>query len=91
MAEVSGEDIAECAERINALWGIKVSRSGHERSASEAAANLMSGTGLLYESPELLEMLERAIEVGYAAALSHVEDGRYDDDIRDSWRTELFE
>lgn len=91
MAEVSNEDISECAERVSILWGVEVSGSGHERSASEAAANLMSAGGFLYEAPALLDMLTQAIEVGYAAALKAVEDGDYDDEIRHSWRTALFE
>lgn len=51
----------------------------------------MSGSGLLYEVPELLDLLEQAIQVGCAAALKAVEDGRYGREIRGSWRIELFE
>ncbi|GGU53460.1 hypothetical protein GCM10010211_17740 [Streptomyces albospinus] len=60
------------------------------RAASEAAANLCSGSGYVYAPTELVEAFTRAIEVGYAAALSAVRDGEFDEDIR-GWRPQLFE
>lgn len=75
MAEVSSEELDDCVQRISGLWGIEVDGSGHEHAAGEAAANLMSGTGLLYMPPEVLRMLRQAIEIGYAAALKSAEDG----------------
>ncbi|CNF01156.1 Uncharacterised protein [Mycobacterium tuberculosis] len=75
MAEVSTEELDDCVRRISGLWGIEVDDSGHEHAAGEAAASLMSGSGLLYVPPEILRMLRQAIEIGYAAALKSVEDG----------------
>ncbi|MFF1690872.1 MULTISPECIES: hypothetical protein [unclassified Streptomyces] len=60
------------------------------RLASEAAANLHSGSGYLYAPTEVLEAFTRAIEVGYAAALQDVRRGNLDMDIQ-GWRPELFE
>jgi hypothetical protein len=56
--------------------------------ASEAAANLMSGWGILAAPREVLEMIRQAIETGYAMALEHVRDGQFDDQIA-MWRPEL--
>jgi hypothetical protein len=91
MGDVSGEDVEEWSRAMSALWGNEVDGTGHERAASEAAANLMSSSGLLYVPSEVLSMLTQAIEVGYANALRAVENGDYDGEIRHSWRTDLFE
>ncbi|MEU8122190.1 hypothetical protein AB0C21_26085 [Spirillospora sp. NPDC049024] len=75
MAEVSSEELDDCVQRISGLWAIEVGGSNHERAAGEAAANLMSDSGLLYAPSEVLHMLREAMEIGYAAALNSVEDG----------------
>ncbi|MFI0352522.1 hypothetical protein [Actinomadura sp. 9N407] len=74
MPEVSSGELDDCIQRIGALWEIEVDGSGHERTVGEAAANLMSGSGLLYVPSEVLHMLTQAIEIGYAAALKSAED-----------------
>ncbi|NGO76762.1 hypothetical protein G6045_13960 [Streptomyces sp. YC504] len=61
-----------------------------ERAASNAAANLISGSGYLYAPTEVLEAFSRAVEIGYAAALRAVRQGEHDEDIRE-WRPDLFE
>lgn len=75
MADVSSEELDDCVQRIGGLWAIEVGGSGYERAAGEVAANLMSGSGLLYAPSEILNMLREAMEIGYAAALKSVEDG----------------
>ncbi|MGW6405272.1 hypothetical protein [Streptomyces sp. NPDC055134] len=60
------------------------------RAASEAAASLHSGSGYLYAPAAVLEAFSRAIEIGYAAALQDMREGKLDADI-EQWRPELFE
>ncbi|MER6811057.1 hypothetical protein ABT299_17425 [Spirillospora sp. NPDC000708] len=91
MTDASSEELEGCIRTIDALWGLRVDGSGHESSAREAAANLMSGTGFMDAPQELLEMLDKAIEVGYAAALRAVEDGEYDVQIKHEWRAGMLE
>ncbi|OEU86682.1 hypothetical protein DB35_23745 [Streptomyces abyssalis] len=49
--------------------------------AGQAAAMLMSGGGFVHEPVEVLTMLTQAIEVGYAAALADLRNGRLEDRI----------
>ncbi|MFJ2756136.1 hypothetical protein ACIO3S_11095 [Nocardioides sp. NPDC087217] len=60
------------------------------RTASEAAANLASGSGYLHAPTELIEAFTRAIEVGYAAALADIRRGDLDSVI-EGWRPDLFQ
>lgn len=79
MAEMSEAQIESGTRAMAMLWRNHVDGSGHERPAGEAAANLMSESGLLDAPSEVLRMLTDAIEVGYAAALTEVRDGLHDD------------
>ncbi|HEV7934911.1 MAG TPA: hypothetical protein VGP70_21695 [Actinomadura sp.] len=91
MTDASSDELDGCIRTIDALWADQVDGSGHEASAREAAANLMSGSGFMDAPYDVLRMLTNAIEVGYAAALRAVEDGEYDDKIQNEWRAGMLE
>jgi hypothetical protein len=61
---------------------MEVANRGYERQADHAAGMLLSGSGLQAVAPgEILELVDRAIQVGYMAALKEVQSGIHDDDI----------
>jgi hypothetical protein len=90
MADVSEEEVDDWVDAIARLHGITVEGSGDGRAAEEAAANLLSELGYQDAPMHILQMFSQAIEIGYATALRHVRDGRFDDDIR-QWRPDLAE
>ncbi|MFE5868759.1 hypothetical protein ACFQ6V_08905 [Streptomyces roseifaciens] len=89
MTATSKEQLDELIQVVANLH-IATVRDEDARVASEAAANLCSGTGFLNAPMEVLQMFAQAIEVGYAAALHDVRDGAFDERVRD-WRPDLFE
>ncbi|GAA1038905.1 hypothetical protein [Streptomyces murinus] len=63
-------------------------RETHYRSAYGAAANICSG--IFDTIPEALhDVVHQAVMAGYAAALSDMEEGRLDDQVRE--RSEIIE
>ncbi|MEU1789987.1 hypothetical protein ABZ553_29775 [Streptomyces sparsogenes] len=63
-------------------------RDTHHRSAYDAAANICSG--IFDTIPEVLhDVVHEAVMAGYAAALSDLEDGKLDDQVRE--RSEIIE
>ena len=62
----------------------------HERQARHASAILLSGSGIISTgaTSEMIELVERALQIGYVAALKEVEGGDHDDDIL-QWRPDL--
>jgi hypothetical protein len=89
MTDTPQEQLDGFVRAINDLHLATV-RDEDARAASEAAANLHSGSGYLHAPMEVLEAFSRAIEIGYAAALQDVRQGHLDMDIQ-AWRPELFE
>ncbi|MFI9585584.1 hypothetical protein ACIHCQ_27910 [Streptomyces sp. NPDC052236] len=89
MADTPQEQLNGFVQAINDLH-IATVRDEDARAASEAAANLHSGSGYLDAPMEVLEAFSRAIEIGYAAALQDVRQGKFDTDIAE-WRPELLE
>jgi len=68
---------------------LEVADRGHERHADHAAGMLLSGSELQAVAPaEILDIVNRAIQVGYMAALKAVQNGNLDDDIL-HWRPDL--
>jgi hypothetical protein len=63
-------------------------RDPHYRPAYDAAANICSG---VYETipVDLHDVVHEAVMAGYAAALSDLEEGKLDDQVRE--RSELLE
>ncbi|MGW6358683.1 hypothetical protein ACWFR5_26800 [Streptomyces sp. NPDC055092] len=89
MTDTPQEQLDGFVQAINDLHLATV-RDEDVRAASEAAANLHSGSGYLYAPTAVLEAFSRAIEIGYAAALQDMREGKVDADI-EQWRPELFE
>ncbi|MEK2475321.1 MULTISPECIES: hypothetical protein [Streptomyces] len=89
MTDSSKEDLDALVQAVVELHGSTV-RDEDARAAAEAAANLHSASGFLYASGEVLDTFDRAIEIGYAAALGDVRAGKLDEEIR-GWRPELFD
>jgi hypothetical protein len=91
MADVTGEELDECTRIIDAMWAMDVADSGYERQADHAAGMLLSGSMLQTVAPaKIMELVDRAIQVGYMAALKDVQRGILDDDIL-QWRPDLAE
>jgi hypothetical protein len=92
MADVTSEDLDECTRIINAMWSMEITDSGgHDRQADHAAGMLLSGSTLQSVAPgELYELIDRAIQIGYLAALKDIRSGTLDDDIL-RWRPNLAE
>lgn len=91
MADITGGELDECTRIIDAMWAMDVANSGHERQADHAAGMLLSGSTLQAVAPgKILELVDRAIQVGYMAALKDVQNGTLDDDIL-QWRPDLAE
>lgn len=64
---------------------------GYERQADHAAGMLLSGARCrLWPRGEILEMVDRANQVGYRAALKDIRNGTLDDEIL-QWRPDLAE
>lgn len=87
MTGASEDDIRSWTDAVAALHTNAV-HDQDARAAAEAAANLWSGFGFRDAPPEVLEMLLRAVEAGYATALHDLRDGRLDDAVR-AWRPDL--
>ena len=91
MADVTSEELDECIRIVDAMWDLEVTDRGHERHADHAAGMLLSGSALQAVAPgEILDIVNRAIQVGYMAALKDVQNGNLDDDIL-HWRPDLTE
>ncbi|MCO5995741.1 hypothetical protein [Actinoallomurus rhizosphaericola] len=91
MADITDEDLDECTRIINAMWAMDVANSGHERQADHAAGMLLSGSTLQTVAPgQILELVDRVIQLGYIAALEDVRRGVFDDAIM-QWRPDLAE
>ncbi|MEU4449839.1 hypothetical protein AB0F44_00830 [Nocardioides sp. NPDC023903] len=82
------EHLDNFVQAVNNLYAATV-HDEDVRAASEAAANLASGSGYLNAPTELIEAFTQAIEVGYAAALSDIRRGDLDSKI-EGWRPDLF-
>lgn len=82
------EHLDNFVRAVNDLYAATV-HDEDVRAASEAAANLASGSGYLNAPTELVEAFTRAIETGYAAALADVRQGDLDSKI-EGWRPDLF-
>ena len=63
-------------------------RDTHYRSAYDAAANICSGIFNTIPA-DLHDVVHQAVMAGYAAALSDLEDGNLDDQVRE--RSEIIE
>ncbi|MEV4436858.1 hypothetical protein [Streptomyces sp. NPDC049585] len=79
----------DLVQAINDLHAATV-RDEDVRLASEAAADLHSGSGYLCAPTEVLEAFTRALEAGYAAALQDMRRGKLDAEIQ-GWRPALFD
>ena len=91
MADVTGAELDECTRVIDSMWEMEVAGCGHERQADHAAGMLLSGSALQAVAPgEILDLVNRAIQIGYMAALKDVQSGMLDDDIL-QWRPDLAE
>jgi hypothetical protein len=89
MADVTGEKLDECMRIIDSMWEVEVASRGYERQADHAAGMLLSGSALQASAPgEILGLVDRAIQVGYMAALKEIQSGMLDDDIME-WRPDL--
>jgi hypothetical protein len=89
MADVTGGELDECTRIIDSMWEMEVASRGYERQADHAAGMLLSGSALQAVAPgEILDLVDRAIQVGYMAALKEIESGMLDDDIL-QWRPDL--
>ncbi|MFZ3558473.1 hypothetical protein [Streptomyces sp. BH055] len=91
MTLYSQEEFEGAAQAISILHEETVS-SSFARRAENAAADLCSGAGpeLLHIPTELHQLIDQALEIGYAAALKDVRAGKFDGDIP-QWRPELVE
>lgn len=91
MADVTSEELDECTRIIDAMWEVEVTDRGYERHADHAAGMLLSGSAFQSAAPgEILDLVNRAIQVGYMAAVKDVQNGILDDDIL-NWRPDLTE
>lgn len=90
MTEPTNAGLNDCVELVAAMWTHEVANHTHERQARHAAAMLLSGSGIIgtQATAEMIELVEQAIQIGYAAALKDVENGDLDDDIL-QWRPDL--
>ncbi|MCX4675587.1 hypothetical protein OG413_09740 [Streptomyces sp. NBC_01433] len=89
MASPSQEEIGSAVRAVSDLHMATV-HDEHARATDHAAANLCSDAGLSVAPPWLHQLINEAIQIGYAAALRDVRDGDFDDDIRE-WRPYLSE
>ncbi|WP_093591000.1 hypothetical protein [Streptomyces griseoaurantiacus] len=77
MSEDHKEDLRSLVNALNA--GI---REAHYQAAHEAAANICSG--VFNTIPvDLHDVIHEAVMAGYATALSDLEDGKLDDQVRE--------
>jgi hypothetical protein len=89
MADVTGGKLDECMRIVDSMWEVEVASRDYERQADHAAGMLLSGRALQAIAPgEILELVDRAIQVGYVAALKEIQSGTLDDDILE-WRPDL--
>ena len=89
MADVTGEKLDECVQIVDSMWEVEVASQGYERQADHAAGMLLSGSALQAVAPgEILGLVDRAIQVGYMAALKEIQSGMLDEDILE-WRPDL--
>ncbi|WP_157878597.1 hypothetical protein [Streptomyces chattanoogensis] len=88
MTDSPKEDLDALIQAVAELHGSNV-RGKEARAAAEAAANLHSASGFLYAPGEVLDTFDRAIEIGYAAALRGAREGKFDEEIR-VWRPGLI-
>jgi hypothetical protein len=84
-AAVSRRAVAAAARPVASRPGI---REPHYRSAYDAAANICSG---IFDTipVDLHDVVHEAVMAGYAAALSDLEEGKLDDQVRE--RSESIE
>ncbi|MFJ9188288.1 MULTISPECIES: hypothetical protein [unclassified Streptomyces] len=87
MTSPSQEEIGSVVRVVSDLHMATV-HDEHARAADHAAASLCSGAGLSVAPPGLHQLVNEAIQIGYATALNDVRDGDFDDDIRE-WRPDL--
>jgi len=78
-------EVDEWIDSVRRMYYGEISDPACWRPAEKAAANLMSGWAMIHAPLAVLEMIQQALEVGYAAALEHVRDGNFDDQI-EMWR-----
>jgi hypothetical protein len=90
MSDSTDAGLSDCVELVGTMWQQEVADHTHERQAGHAAAMLLSGSGIIstHATSEMIELVERALQIGYIVALKEVEDGDHDDDIL-QWRPDL--
>jgi len=90
MTDSTDTGLSDCIELVGAMWELEVADHRHERQARHASAMLLSGSGIISTNAtsEMIELVERALQIGYIAALKEVEGGDHDDDIL-QWRPDL--
>jgi hypothetical protein len=80
-------EVDSWTESVATMYYGEFARGDHP-AAEHAAANLMSGWGILNAPAPVLEMIRQALELGYMTALQHVRHGDFDNEIR-MWRPDL--
>jgi hypothetical protein len=83
VGDVSQRDVDSWISAIVELYTLNVTDGRASFEAHEAMANLWSGFGWSGAPPEVLDMLIRATETGYAVAVQHLMDGELDHLIDD--------
>ena len=90
MTDSTDAGLSDCIELVGAMWEQEVTDHTHERQARHASAMLLPGSGIISTNAtsQMIELVERALQIGYIAALKEVEGGDHDDDIV-RWRPDL--
>lgn len=88
MTGLPREEIDGWTSAINQLYDYVAHEPGDARLADEGIGRLWSGFGYREAPPEIIELMIRALETGYAAALRDVRDGRLDNEVS-GWRPDL--
>jgi hypothetical protein len=88
MDTFSAYEVQQWASAIDSLWNDATSDPTYGRPADAAIANEWSAYGFQDAPPEMITMMIRALEAGYAYALRDVQAGDYDGEIQ-MWRPDL--
>lgn len=79
MADLPHRQLTQWADAIEQLHEHVTREETDARIAATATANLWSDFGYPGGPPDVVTMIRRAIEIGYAAALRDVRDGDFDE------------
>jgi hypothetical protein len=90
MTAIPEKEIDDWVEAIANLHDYVTRDPADARTAEQAVANLWSGYGYQDAPMRVLTMFVQAIEIGYAAALRDVREGKFDSEIQ-MWRPDLAE